>query len=209
MVIPSDLDSLDVSALERKGRDFSFTDVYRYLEEGVKLLRSLYSTPDFWQSLPPQKGNAVDNKASSFRQLIQRIIEFDPEQSKTPKQERDEIANRVIEEYAELYELIATPFMAYLAFREASSDKLSEFLTSAKQKTEASAVEVSEAVAAMQEQKLQADEILKAMREASAKTGVSRFAGVFGDQARVHKFAAISLGCNYCPIRLGNCVVSR
>jgi hypothetical protein len=63
--------------------------------------------------------------------------------------------------------------------KEFSSKKIQDLLNQAKQDIDVIA-----------QQRQQGEEILKAMREVSAVTGVSKFAAVFGDQAEIHRKSA-------------------
>lgn len=187
------LNEVEVAKLERKGKDFSFSDVQNFIVIIFENIKTLQDNQDFWAQLPEDKKNSIKSYLEHFSQYVQQIQNFNPSQG-NPQNERDNIANHIRSNYSQFYEHLFPRLKLFVLEKEVSSKKAEELIKQAE-----------EAIAAIQKQKEQGDEILKALRETSAITGVSKFAGVFGDQAKQNKkianiwlgvsvFAAIAIG---------------
>jgi len=187
------LNKANIADLERKGKDFSFSDVQNFIVIIFENIKILQEHSDFWTQLPEDKRNNIKSYLEHFLQYIEQIQNFNPTQG-NPQSERDNIASHIRSNYNQFYEHLLPRLKLFILEKEVSSKKTEELVKQAE-----------EAILAIQKQKEQGDEILKALRETSAITGVSKFAGVFGDQAKQNKktaniwlgvsvFAAIAIG---------------
>lgn len=172
------LNEVKIPNLERKGKDFSFSDVQDFIIIIFDHIKIFQNNPDFWDQLPEDKKNNIKNYLEHFLQYIEQIQNFNPSQG-NPQDERNGIASRIRSNYNEFYEHLFPRLKLFVLEKEVSSKKAEELIKQAE-----------EVISAIQKQKEQGDEILKALRETSAITGVSKFAGVFGDQAKQNKKTA-------------------
>lgn len=172
------LNQVDVSALKREGRDFSFTGVHNYIVEIFENVKALQTHTEFWNYLPQEKKNNIRSYLEHFLRYIEQIQNFNPTQG-NPQSERDGIANNIKSNYGQFFEQLFPRLKLHILEKEFSSQKTQDLLNQARQDIEVIA-----------QQRQQGEEILKAMREVSAVTGVSKFAAVFGDQAELHRKSA-------------------
>ncbi len=173
------LNSIDVESLKREGKEFNFVDIYPLLSESFKNIKALETSPEFWDFLSQDKKGSISSTLNVFVQCVEEIRNFNPVQIGNPQFERDNLANTIRNYYGQLYDSLFTPLKIHLLNKEVSAEKMQELFTQAQKDIEA-----------IQQQKQQGEKILKAMREISAVTGVSKFAGVFGEQAEKHKKSA-------------------
>lgn len=172
------LNTVDVAALKREGRDFSFTDVHNHIVEIFENIKALQTHPEFWNYLPQDRRNNIKSYLEHFLQYVEKIQNFNPSQG-NPQSERDGIANNIKSNYSQFFEHLFPRLKLHILEKEFSSQKIQDLLNQAKQDIDVIA-----------QQRQQGEEILKAMREVSAVTGVSKFAAVFGDQAELHRKSA-------------------
>jgi hypothetical protein len=173
------LNAINVETLKREGKEFNFVDIYPLLSETFKNIKALEASPEFWDLLPHDKKNSIANILNVFVQYAERIRDFNPVQISNPQSERDNLANTIRNYYGQLYDYLFTPLKIYLLNKEVTAGKLQELF-----------VQLQKDIDIIRQQKQHAEEILKVMREISAVTGVSKFAGVFGEQAEKHKKSA-------------------
>jgi hypothetical protein len=178
-----ELNKIDPKVLKRDGRDFSFADVHDHILEIFSNLQELQSYPEFWQYLPEDRRRNLKRYIERFRDLVNRIINFNPSVG-NPQADRDAIANEIKGVYSDFFEHLFPRLKLFTLEKEVASKKVQDLIRKAQ-------VDLQE----LENQRKQGEDILKAMREASAVTGVSNFAGIFGEQASIHdKSAAKWLG---------------
>lgn len=173
------LNQVNISALKREGRDFDFTDIHPLIVEIFENIKALENHPEFWNYLPQDKRNSIKDYLNQFSYYIEQIQNFNPNQG-NPQSVRDSIANNIRSNYSQFFEHLFPRLKLHTLEKEFSTQKIQDVL----KQSQSAAEEI-------QKQKQQGEEILKAMREASAVAGVSNFAGVFGEQAEKHKKLAI------------------
>lgn len=173
------LNQVEISKLERKGLEFNFSDTFPFVQEIFSNIKTLESNPEFWKKLPEDKKNNIRSHLEHFSQYVEKIQNFNPTQVSNPQNERDGIANNIKSNYSQFYEHLFPRLKLYVLEKEVSNKRAEELIAQAQ-----------EAISTIQKQKEQGDEILKALRETSAVTGVSKFAGVFGEQAKQNKKTA-------------------
>lgn len=170
-----DANKVDVAALKREGKDFSFTDVHKYIEEIFSSIQTLQSHKDFWEYLTEEKRNSYKSHLKRFLDAVKRIESFNPSTMGNPQDERNNIASQIKNSYNDFFEHWFPRLRLFVLEKEFSSKKVESLVAQAQSD-----------LAAIAKQKQQGEDILKAMQEASATTGVSAFATVFGDQADKH-----------------------
>ena len=84
----------NVKELERKEKDFSFSDVYILMEEIFNIVNSLKMHEDFLQSLPISKRNKILQDIGSFIDQMENIRRFNPAIANAA-QNRTSIANLI------------------------------------------------------------------------------------------------------------------
>jgi CHASE3 domain sensor protein len=173
------LNQVNISALKREGRDFDFADIHPLIVEIFENIKALENHPEFWNYLPQNRRDNIKSHLKDFSQYIDQIQNFNPNQG-NPQFVRDDIARNIRNNYDQLFEYLFPQLKLHILEKEFSVQKIQDIV-----KQSQSAVEE------IQQQKQQGEEILKAMREASAVAGVSNFAGVFGEQAQKHQKSAI------------------
>lgn len=170
---------VDVLLLKREGKDFSFIDVYRQIEEIFLSIQTLQNHKDFWDYLTEEKRNNFKSNLTRFLDAVKRIEDFNPSMMGNPQEERNKIATQIKDSYNNLFEHWFPRLKLFVLEKEFSSKKVESLVVQAQSDLDAIA-----------QQKQQGEDILKAMQDASASTGVSAFAGVFGKQADTHDASA-------------------
>ena len=177
------LSKVKVSDLERKGKDFSFSDVQKlnvFIFEKVNILQE---NPDFLAELPENRRNAIESYLTSFLHLVEQIQNFNPSEG-NPQNNRDSIAGAINDLYEGLYEHLF-PYLD--TFLSGKADPLREELV---KKAQAAVSEIENKKQKVGETLQEAEKTLEALRSVSAKTGVSNFAEVFDGQAEQNKKTA-------------------
>lgn len=172
--ILDELDKIDLKTLKREGRDFDFTDIHPYISEVYENLEVLKTHPEFWAYLPEDHRRNIKSYLTRFREHVDKINNFNPAVG-NPQSERDAIANQLKNTYKDLFEQFFPKLKLFVLEKEFSSQKIQNLVSEAQSKLEN-----------IEDQRKQGEDILKAMKEASAATGVSKFAEVFGLQAKSH-----------------------
>ena len=72
----------EIATLERKGKDFEFSEIYPSIVEIFKNIKILNDNPDFWEQSVDDKGKHPFNQTyaylSDFSQYIKNILTFNP-----------------------------------------------------------------------------------------------------------------------------------
>jgi hypothetical protein len=173
------LKAIEVPQLERQGQDFNFSDIFPLLVKIFDQINLINDNQAFWDEIPTKQRNDLENNLENFLIRAENIARFNPTLMNNPQHLRDSLANDIKNFYSYFYESFFPKVKLYTIQEALSSKKLDESLKQA-----------NEAATSLQAQKEQGDEILKALRETSAVTGVSKFAIVFKEQASHHKHAA-------------------
>ncbi len=174
---------IKVSDLERKGKDFSFSDVQKlnvFIFEKIKILQE---NPDFIAELPRNRRSAIEDYLTNFLHHVTRIQNFNPSEG-NPQNNRDSIAGVINDLYEGLYENLF-PYLDTFLSRKA--DPMREELL---KEAQATVSEIENEKQKVGETLQEAEKILEALRSVSAKTGVSNFAEVFDGQAEQNKKTA-------------------
>ncbi len=111
-----------------------------------------------------------------------------------PNAVRENIIKQMRDIYPGIYDRVIAPIRSYVAFKEVTGGALPEMLNRARQDTDAVLTGTRTALEAIHKNKEEGERILAAMREASALSGTSKFAGIFAAQSKIHKAAAILWG---------------
>ena len=181
--ILEELSEVKVSDLERKGKDFSFSDVQKlnvFIFEKIKILQE---NPDFIAELPGNKRSIIENYLTNFLYYVKQIQNFNPSEG-NPQDTRNSIAREINSLYETFYEHLF-PYLD--AFLSRKADPVRENLLKEAEVT-VSEIEIKRQV--VDEVLQEAEKILEALRSVSAKTGVSNFAEVFDEQAEQNKKTA-------------------
>ena len=177
------LSEVEVSDLERKGKDFSFSDVQElnvFIFEKIKILRE---NPDFIQELPENKRNHIENLLERFLLCVEVILSFDPYQE-TPQDTQDAIERKINDLYEELYENLFPYLDAFLSRK--TDSMMEELLKKAKEDVS----EIENKNQKVEKTLEEADKTLESLRIVSAEIGVSKFASVFDKEAKQNKKTA-------------------
>lgn len=177
------LSEVKVSDLERKGKDFSFSDVQKLNVFIFKKIKILQENPDFIAELPENRRNTIESYLASFLNQVKQIQNFNPSEG-NPQDTRDYIA-REINSYYEIFYENLFPYLD--AFLSRKADPMREELL---KEAQATVSEIENKKQKVGETLKEAEKILEALRSVSAKTGVGKFAEVFDEQAKQNKKTA-------------------
>ncbi|MDD9869856.1 MAG: hypothetical protein OXU50_08235 [Gammaproteobacteria bacterium] len=177
--ILNQLGEIEVDSLERKGTDFPFSDVQKHIVTILESIKILKDNPEIFEQLPFYPDNHIENFFDAFQNNVRNIQKFNPAKVGNPGRTRDIFAGNIRSSYAEFYSLLF-PCLKFAALeREVSPEKMKE-LEQQGQKV----------IDEVRRQKEEVNETLNIVQEAAAVAGVSRFAGVFGDQAQKNRRTA-------------------
>ena len=177
------LSEVKVSDLERKGKDFSFSDVQKLNVFIFEKVRILQENPDFIAELPENRRNIIEGYLTSFLRYVEQIQNFNPSEG-NPQNNRDSIAREINDLYEGLYEHLF-PYLDTFLSRKA--DPMMEELF---KEAQAAVFEIENKKQKVGETLQEAEKTLEVLRSVSAKTGVSKFAEVFDEQAEQNKKTA-------------------
>ncbi len=168
----------DLNALRRDGRDFSFSDVHHLILEVYNNLTKITQNPDFWDLLPENIRNNSISPFTEITNVVQQIKDFNPAQGAN-QSTRDSIANNIRSYYSQLYTPVFLPLEIFNVKKSLSSGNIQQL-----------SKEAQDTITEINKQKAKGEELLKAIQEAAAVGGASKFAGVFGEESRKHKVSA-------------------
>ena len=178
-----ELSEVKVSDLERKGKDFSFSDVQKLNVIIFEKIKTLQENPDFIAELPENRRNIIESSLTSFLHCVKGIQKFNPSEG-NPKNNRDSIASVINDLYEALYEHLF-PYLDTFLLRKA--DPMGEELV---KEAQAAVFEIENKKQKAKETLQEAEKTLEVLRSVSAKIGVSKFAKVFDEQAEQNKKTA-------------------
>ena len=137
----------------------------------------------------PQLKIKVQEIKKEFDFLVNKIPEY-----KLPEQEYQNPQVFITREIPKLYEILYEHLFQcldiFILEKKSSSSELEELTKQAKSKIEESTHQLKEVVSEWEVQKKEFAQITEAAREASVKIGVSKFARVFDNQAKLNKRAS-------------------
>ena len=177
------LSEIKVSDLERKGKDFSFSDVQKLNVLIFEKAKILQENPDFLAELPENRRNTIESYLTGFLHYVNQIQNFNPSEG-NPQNNRDSIAREINNFYEGLYEHLF-PYLDTFLSRKA--DPMMEELV---KEAQATVSEIENEKQKVGKTLQEAEKILEALRSVSAKTGVGKFAEVFDEQAKQNKKTA-------------------
>lgn len=177
------LSEVEVSDLERKGKDFSFSDVQKLNEFIFEKVKILQENPDFIAELPENRKSTIEGYLTDFLNYVNQIQNFNPSEG-NPQNNRDSLAHAINDVYGGLYEHLF-PYLD--AFLSRKADPVKENLV---KEAEVTISEIETRRQEAEEMLQEAEKILEALRNVSAKIGVSNFAEVFDGQAEQNKKTA-------------------
>ncbi|MBI3256006.1 MAG: hypothetical protein HYZ63_03475 [Candidatus Andersenbacteria bacterium] len=165
----------DLQKLKREGLEFNFKDIHPYVTEVFQYVQRLEENPDFWQQLPEKWRREFVEHLNRFFERIHEMAKFNAQEGGDPGQRRQTIAQGVQSEYAWLWEHLFPRLDLFESKQELSAGKIVALVEEAKQ-----------ALQEIGQQKTKGDELVKDLQGAAATGGISKFAGVFRDQAKYH-----------------------
>jgi hypothetical protein len=179
---------------ERLGTGYSLAAATSDSERILKLLKRLKAAISDEISYDLLK--EIDKKITETAEVLSRMESFSPEDNRAEDNKRRIISDIGVQ-YRDLFKL-ASPI---IAIGSQNINEINEnILKSTEFLNEISNVR-KELIADLESAKKQSDEILSSMRDATARTGISRHANIFKEEAEDHKniakkwlIANISLG---------------
>ena len=221
------LNEVNISDIEKKARELSFTDIQPLNRRIFKKIEILRENPDFVAQLPKNKKIIIEAALRAFHALVKEIPYFpvttvyDPNlrnmlpqltakvqeikkefdflvkkipEYKPPEEEYQNPQVFITREIPKLYEILYEHLFqcldTFILGKKSSASELEELTKQARSKIEESTSQLREVVSEMEVRKKELAQITEAAREASAKIGVSKFARVFDDQAKLNKRAS-------------------
>lgn len=184
--ILNQLGEIEVDSLERKDKGFPFSDVQTHIVTIFKGIEILKDSPEVAGQFPFYADNRIENFFHTFQNNIRDIQKFDPETVNTPSRTRDELAERIRSSYRDFYFRLFPCLMIAALEQKVSPEKMKEL----EQQSQKVIREIQGKKEEINRQKEEFNQILMAAKEATADIGVSKFAGVFGDQAKKNRRTA-------------------
>ena len=141
------------------------------------------------RNMLPQLTAKVQEIKKEFDFLVNKIPEYE-----LPEQEYQNPQVFITREIPKLYEILYEHLFQcldiFILEKKSSSSELEELTKQARSKIEESTSQLREIVSEMEVRKKEFAQITEAAREASGKIGVSKFARVFDNQAKLNKKAS-------------------
>jgi len=184
--ILNQLGEIEVDSLERRGKDFPFSDVQKHIVTIFESIEILKDNPEIFEQLPFYPDNHIENFFHTFQNNIRNIQGFNPAEVDNPSSVRDTFAGNIRSSYAEFYSLLFPCLRIAVLERKVSPEKMKKL----EQESQKVIREVQGQKEEINRQKEEVSQTLMAAKEAAADTGVSKFAEVFGNQAQENKRAA-------------------
>ncbi|MBN3033584.1 MAG: hypothetical protein JW873_05760 [Candidatus Saganbacteria bacterium] len=174
------LKNIDIEQLKREGKDFDFVDIYPLLKESYQNWRRLEKNESLWSILPTNTKSSIVASFNHYLLIIRDIQNYVPQNKSDPASERKNLINVFLNEYQNMANLFYDPLK--ISLLENSIDKIGveDYAKFLEGRTKA-------LLDSIEEKSRAADAIINAMKEASAETGVSRYADVFRTQAQENK----------------------
>ena len=181
----------DSPALEKKGKDYNFSDVFFFIKKISDSLKTLHDNPDFWEEIPDTRQEAIKGiiyeQISHLEENVKRIQNFNGKrQDGDPQGEHKDIKNSIKYVHDKLSSNLFTKLKLFVLEKKISRRELDEFSKQAEKALD----EVREIKKQAEKDSKVARQASKVARQASGETGVSNFAKVFADQAKENKEAA-------------------
>lgn len=125
--------SLDVDGLLRASNpEYNFQEIRPQINVLMSSFDELSKNYDFWEPLPDQRKQNIQNCIAQLIDSIDRIGLFDAKQNNA-WQDRANLVNRFASNYDEIYTLLIEKLQAYLGMRAYSNDLTSNFSKQAKE----------------------------------------------------------------------------
>jgi len=169
------LSEIDVTQLERKGKDITFEEVQKENEQLIDVCQFLYSNLELWERIPNQNRKRVYDLLHRYREILSTILHFNA-QTQNPVDEKQNIVREIFDISHELFSILVMPITIWRLKSTVERGDLDSTLNEAKQIVEETKKYSEEAVV-----------ILERIKSASGEVGVSAFADVFKRQAEQHE----------------------
>ena len=182
--ILNQLGEIEVDSLERKGKDFSFSDVQKYIVTIFENIEILKGNPEIAEQFP-YPDNRIERFFDTFQINVRSIQRFNPADD-NPTRMRNELADRIRSSYADFYSLLFPCLRLAALEQKMSHEKMKEL----EQQSQKVIREVQGQKEEINRQKEEVSQTLIAAKEAAGDIGVSKFAKVFGNQAQENKRTA-------------------
>ena len=177
-------DSNGLARDEELGIAYSFVESVPYFERIFALINEVRELDT--EGIPKNLIVVLKNNVEKAANLFDIVLNFDAKMDGNPAQARDQLVGEIPTMYEEIY----GPIKNVLGY--SSND--SEFLSNRTKQADIALKELNDARAAVQtlKGKIETDteEILKSMREAAGKTGVSKHSTNFASEAGHHETTA-------------------
>jgi len=179
------LNKVDIMAIRRENREFSFMDMYPKMAENYEFYKKLEESSRFWEQTPKPNKDYIKDHFNEFVNTIEQIQNFNPQQVSNPTPEWNRLRKAVEDSYANSFNF-RRDLRIYLVENE-----INDLKTNISDYQKDMIKEAENTLKLIKERSKQSDDIVKSMMEASAVTGLTKFAGVFEEQAKSNKKASI------------------
>lgn len=163
---------IDIPSLERKGKEFNFTDVFPLLEQCLRSILEVEENPLFWASIPQQRQRNIEQGMNNIVGIAKRISTFNPTTIENPLQTQEKLSNDVRSYHANLYETLLLPQKIYQIEQLKESKDLKKM--------------ISETKTILESSKEKSEETLKSIQIAASNAGAGKFSQIFYKQACWH-----------------------
>ena len=170
----------NVATFERKGKDFSFSEIFPLVLKIHQALLDFRDNPEFWTQLPQQRQAEITNNLPPLISAIESMGNFNPQQN-SPLQEQHNIVSKILAQYNALYAPLFQPLDIYLLKQRYQSSDIESLISNAKNTLDE-----------VKKSDVEAKKVLDGMRSASLKESTASFAEIFEDQAKRNRNAAIA-----------------
>jgi hypothetical protein len=175
------LKKVNIIGLKRENKDYSFIDIYSLIAENYDFYSKLEESIRFWEQTPERNREHIKGYFNEFVAAIEQIQDFNPQQVPNPTDVWNGLKKKVEDSYNNSYNF-RRDLRIYLVENE-----ISDLQKNIGDYSKNMIDEAEKALNSIKDRNKQSDEIVKSMMEASALSGISRFAAVFEEQAALNK----------------------